>query len=99
MTEATIQKQIIELLERTGWFVLELRGNARRGGQVFQTKGTPDLYAAKRGRQIWLEVKRPDGKLMPQQEQVHSALRSNGVEVYVVRSLEDVQNVTGRGLR
>jgi len=93
-TEAQIQAGIIEYLRRTGWLVLELRGNAKRGGPVYQTKGTPDLYALRKGRSIWLEIKRPDQHPTPEQAALHEIMRAQGVEVYVVRDLDALLEIT-----
>lgn len=42
---------------------------------------------------IFLEVKAPEGKLTEKQEALHNELREDGHEVYIVRSVEDVEKI------
>lgn len=73
MLEKQIQSRIIKDLERQGWYVVKL---------ITTTKaGIPDLMALKNGRTVFIEVKRPGGKLSPIQQFRHEELRSNGFEV------------------
>lgn len=92
-TEAQIQQEIVTYLRTLGWVVLELRGNARRGGTVFQTKGLPDLYALRRGRAVWLEVKRPGQRPRSEQRRLHTLLRNAGAEVYVVTGIDALKEI------
>lgn len=55
--------------------------------------GSPDLYIIHKGRFIGLEVKKPMGRLSPEQEIFHGHLRKAGANVYVCRSIEDASNV------
>jgi len=95
-TERHIQCQIVDYLRATGWLVLETYFGSSRGGSVWLTKGIPDLYAIKRGRHIWIEVKTPNGRVRPQQSAVHDQLRAQGAEVYVIRSIEQLREELGR---
>lgn len=93
MSEAEIQQGIVKYLRATGWVVLEIKGNARRGGTVFQTKGIPDLYAVRKGRSLWLEVKRPGQRPRPEQEALHERLRQEGCEVHVIDGVEALERL------
>lgn len=74
-------------LEADGWLVLKTHGGA------FQA-GLPDLFCARGGVQLWLEVKRPSGgRLTRAQRVLFPRLRAAGVPVYVVRGIEDLEAV------
>jgi hypothetical protein len=51
----------------------------------------PDIVVVRHGRTIWLEVKRPGGRLTELQAATHGKIRAAGGEVHVVTSLADVQ--------
>lgn len=77
--------EILRALERVGWSVVDFSACGR---------GVPDLYAAKAGRQVWIEVK--DGakvksarQLTPDQVKFHAKLAAAGIAVQVVTSIED----------
>lgn len=64
LSEAEVQKNIIEYLERIGACVIQdfqPRGKPRRGFSSKKT-GSPDLYGAWRGIPFSIEVKKPDEK-------------------------------------
>lgn len=89
--EDSIQASIVHLLRLRGWVVMEAFKGSARGGVVYSTPGIPDLMAVKAGRIVLLEVKRPGaGRLSPAQKHLHAALLEQGVEVRVVRGLDDV---------
>jgi Holliday junction resolvase len=91
LSERHIQRQIVDYLRATGWLVIETYLGSSRGGSAWLTKGLPDLYAVRRGRQIWVEVKTPSGRVRPEQQTLHEQLRAQGAEVYVVRSIEHLR--------
>jgi Holliday junction resolvase len=55
--------------------------------------GAPDLVAIKRGRVVFLEVKTPKGKVSEKQSEVHDLLRLHGMEVRVVRGIDDIMDL------
>ena len=94
--ESAIQAQLAAYLRLTGWTVWEMQLGSAGGGSVYCTPGITDLYVCRPGRTVWLEVKRPGtGRVSPAQQQRHAELRAAGQEVYVVRSIEDVQAALG----
>lgn len=90
ITERQLQHVVVEYLQLRGWYVLQTYLGSNRGGSVWMTSGIPDIYAVKKGRAVWLELKTASGKLTPAQQNVHARLLAAGAEVYVVRSLDDV---------
>jgi hypothetical protein len=59
--------------------------------------GWPDVgVVLPGGTTLWLEFKSRRGRLSPAQCHVHDRLRALGAEVFVVRSLEDIEAVLGR---
>lgn len=75
MLEQQIQSKIIKNLEKEGWYVVKL---------ITTTKaGIPDLLCLKNGRTVFIEVKRPGGKVSKLQEFRHEELRKQGFEVII----------------
>ncbi|EYB68914.1 hypothetical protein DEIPH_ctg013orf0017 [Deinococcus phoenicis] len=94
--ESTIQAQIVQALKAQDFIVWEMFKGSARGGQVWATKGIPDLYVFRSGRAVWLEVKRPrTGKLSPAQRERHHELTICGLPVHVVTSPEEALAVLG----
>ncbi|MCP2015636.1 hypothetical protein L1280_002804 [Deinococcus sp. HSC-46F16] len=94
--ESTIQAQIVQALKGQGFTVWELFKGSSRGGQVWATKGIPDLYVFAGGRAVWLEVKRPKtGKLSAAQHERHQELTVCGLPVHVVTSREEALAALG----
>jgi len=60
------------------------------------SRGWPDrIVVLENGQVMWVELKRPGGKLSPLQVKVHLELHKWKQEVYVVDSKEGVDNVLG----
>lgn len=75
MLEQQLQKKIITKLEQDGYFVLKIiKANKN---------GYPDLIAVKNNNTIFVEVKRPTGKLSALQKVRIEELRSKGINVKV----------------
>ena len=66
------------------------RGRQRWAGLL---PGAPDLVAVKRGRVLFLEVKTAKGKVSEKQSEVHDLLRLHGMEVRVVRGIDDIMDL------
>jgi hypothetical protein len=49
--------------------------------------------AVKRGRVVFLEVKTEKGKVSGSQAEVHDLLRLHGMEVRVVRGIDDIMDL------
>lgn len=94
MSEAQIQKQIVEYLQAHDAMVFRMNaGKVRaRNGFVQQAPpGTPDLLVVDRwGQAIWIEVKAPGGKLNPAQVAMHEQLERRGSVVVVATCVEDL---------
>ena len=59
--------------------------------------GFPDLTVVlPRGRVLFIEVKTPTGRLSKRQEIMIRWLAERGAEVYVVRSVNDVQKILAK---
>lgn len=82
--ERTIERLHRGRAIRAGWFVEKVIG-AR--------KGFPDRFYAKDGRVVLIEWKRQGGHVTRQQLIRHRQLRSAGVEVYVVQSVEEADRL------
>ena len=80
MLEQAIQKKIIKKLEQDGYFVLKLI--------KCNKNGYPDLIAVKENETIFIEVKRPDGKLSELQKVRISELRKKNIKVKVLCGVE-----------
>jgi hypothetical protein len=83
MTEQKIQKQISDALKGQGWFVTKLIKTT--------TNGVPDVLACKNEQCMFIEVKKPGGKLSKLQEFTHRQMRGKGLTVFVAYGVEDVE--------
>ena len=72
-SEQAIQKKIINQLEQEGYLVLKLI--------KCNKNGYPDLLAVKSNDTMFIEVKRPDGKLSKLQKLRISEMKSKGINV------------------
>ena len=87
ITEAMVQNAGIELGRLRGWYVSITYLGSEGGGAIFSTAGMPDTFWAKGGLSLWLEYKRPGGKLRPSQQRNIPKMRAAGVLVFIVDSL------------
>ena len=90
MKETEIQAEIMTYLEYRGiecW-----RNNVgRRGGISFGEKGQPDIEGClPDGRYLGIEVKRPKGKMSPEQKSFHIRIKRNNGVIFVAHSVEEV---------
>ena len=93
--ESEIQKAIVSALAWTGWVVIHIPNQSTRGRQRWAglLPGAPDLIAVRGGRVVFLEVKTDRGRLRPAQIEAHTALLRQGVEVRMVRGIEDIEDL------
>jgi Holliday junction resolvase len=91
MTEAEIQKQIIEYLETSGCLVFRMNAGRGRNNQRLAPAGTPDLLAVSRKGQVWIEVKRPGEEPTTEQIAMHYLLMARNQKVIVATTIEEVQ--------
>lgn len=107
MKETEIQSEIIDylqLLENQGKLFLHRVNNMgvydpkRKAYRVFpkgSKKGFPDIIIIKNGLLIGLEVKTGEGKQSVNQIEMEKEFKKHGAAYYVVRSLDEVIEITG----
>jgi hypothetical protein len=94
MTEADIQRDIIDAARSYGYKVYRLNAGSVRHNVKMAEDGTPDLLiAASGGVSIWAEVKRPDKDPTDIQLQRHRELEALGHRVVVLRSVDDLTEI------
>jgi len=99
MSETEIQNNIITCLKTFRWKVIRFNSGALNvGGRPLrfyrltwrhpkdQSTGLSDLLAIKKGRIVWLEVKKPGEKQKDKQVLFESEMQEEGIEYYVVTS-------------
>ena len=100
MSETDLSRSIQGALQSIGALVVRVQSGRARGrvGMVrLAREGTPDLWVAYRGREGWLEVKTPRGRLSAAQEAWHACARQQGSRVAVVRSAAEAVEVVTKG--
>ena len=65
--------------------------NAKKGRGM--CVGFPDLTVWWRGVVVLIEVKRPGGSLQDNQREVHAKLEGNGFPVFVIKSVEEADEI------
>lgn len=85
MLEKNIQAAIIKQLEKSGWLVIKL----------IQTtmNGIPDLLALRDGTAVFIEVKRPGGKVSPLQTFRIEQIKEKHFQVIVAYHQSDVNHL------
>ena len=93
--ESAVQRAIVQALSYAGWVVMHIPNQSTRGRQRWAglMPGAPDLVAVKHGRVVFLEVKTERGKVSEKQSEVHDLLRLHGMEVRVVRNIDDIMDL------
>ena len=84
VTENDVKCAVKQLLSIKGYFhfpILQGLGAKR---------GIPDIIAIKNNRVLFLEIKRPGGKLTEHQQQFQADINGQGGEYYVIKSLDDL---------
>lgn len=86
LLESGLQSDIIDFAEIRGWWAIKVETRSKRG--------VMDLYLLRRGRHVWIEVKR-DEDTAPSEQQLkrHREVRAQGGEVYVVGSMEEARRI------
>lgn len=83
--EAPIQSKYIKKLREAGWFVTKIMKTS--------TNGIPDTMCIKSGRVVFVEYKKPGGKLSPLQEYMIKKLQAEGMEVIVADCFSDIKHL------
>jgi hypothetical protein len=73
--------------------VYDTQRGAFRAMPKYTLKGLPDIELIKDSCWVGLEVKTRIGKQSPEQKEFEKRCKENGVEYYIVRSVEDVQRL------
>lgn len=85
-TEAKLQQKVIQLFKQHD--ILSFKTDST------STRGWPDLTVIyPSGAVIFIEMKTPRGVLSPDQLRVHALLRKQKGVVYVIRSIEEAQDL------
>jgi Holliday junction resolvase len=85
MLEAQIEAAAVKAALEEGWYVAKFTSPQRRS--------VPDRIFIKGGRVVFIEFKRPGGKLTSGQEREIEKLRRHGAEVWVCYSKQEVAEV------
>lgn len=83
--ESKVEADIRDYALRRGWFVAKFVSP----GQT----GVPDRLFIRRGRHVFIEIKRPGEKPTPKQLSKHEEMRGFGAEVYWVDNLEAAMEI------
>jgi Holliday junction resolvase len=81
--ERDILAEIRKALVAAGWFVY------RNHQSLGSHPGLADLTAVRDGRVVWIEVKRPGGRLSKDQEKFAEEIRRHGGRYVVASSVEE----------
>jgi Holliday junction resolvase len=97
LSEKMIQQQIMNYLEATGWYVMRMNSGKYAVGEGVNSRyirghkaGTPDIFALKGGKPLFVEVKREGKKPTALQERVMEELRAHGARCIVAHSLDEL---------
>lgn len=98
--ESDIQKEILDYLNLYGLAVKIGQGCfkqgsrfIRMGGGFNQGKGWPDITWIYKGNIYLIEVKDRFGQLSPDQIKVRGEAEKHGIEIHILRSLEQAQKL------
>ena len=96
MTEKEIERQILDYLHTlpgcVAWKHHQLIANKHRRRGKYEPKGIPDIIGVYRGRFIAIEVKRPKGGVVKQEQKLFiELLNKYGGLAFIATSVEDVQ--------
>jgi hypothetical protein len=96
-TEKEIELLLCEWLEWQGFFVFKLkdqtafRNGSYRKPRPFEIAGVADLYAIRKGKAFWIEVKSKNGKQSPAQKTFEENIINQGGAYILARSAEDLK--------
>jgi hypothetical protein len=85
LVESDLQSDIIEFAHVRGWFCEKIESRSGRG--------IMDLICIRRGRHVWMEVKRDGEPPRPQQVKRARDMKSAGAEVYCIDTLEKARRI------
>jgi hypothetical protein len=91
MLEAQIEAAAVKAAKANGWEAYKFMSPQRRS--------VPDRLFVREGRVVFIEFKRPGGKLTSGQEREIEKLRRHGAEVWVCYSKQEVAEVLNFGVK
>ena len=93
MTEAQLQRAVIQVAERLGWTVYHVPDSRR-----VTARGVPDLLMIneRQSRTLFAELKTRTGKLRPEQDTWLRVLAASGIETAVWRPADLPEEVPRR---
>jgi len=83
MSEQKIQFLITNWLKKEGWLVTKL--------MMTTTSGIPDILAIRSGKTIFIEVKKPGGRLSKIQKYRIAEIRAQDIPVLVTDNLKELK--------
>ncbi len=90
MTERDVQREVVKALDSMGWETTIFSINKKANSQL---RGVPDLFTTHAGHraQIWIECKKPGGKLRPEQDRWLARTQASGAICLVIDSIEKLE--------
>ena len=85
MLERDIQKKCVAYARKNGWWARKFTAQGRRS--------VPDYIFARSGEVVFVEFKRPGGKVTELQEEEHKEMRAAGLVVLVIDSFEEFKTL------
>lgn len=86
MSHDELEAQAVQYLEYRGWLVVQTHGPRNRPRQ----RGVSDLIACRPRRNLLVEIKTDRDQLRPDQLEFADRAIRRGLEIHVVRSLDDL---------
>ena len=83
--EIDILRQVRDYLRWQGWYVY------RNHQSLGSHKGLSDLTAIRDGKTVWIEIKKPIGKLSEHQVKFAEEIEAHGGKYLIVRKIEDLK--------
>ena len=83
--ESDLQADILDFMHIRGWFAQKVEFKGRTGGM--------DVVGVRKGRTVWVEVKRENEELRLKQEKVAREMRAKGAEVYMIDNMQDARRL------
>ena len=91
--ESVIERHLCRAVKRAGGEVRKMRWIGRRGAPdrfVLLRHPVSSIFAGHSTSHLWVELKRPGGKLMPEQEREIATMRASGCAVLVFDTKESI---------
>lgn len=84
ITEAMVKQQVVDYLSIRGFFSFPLRAG------LGSYKGLPDRIAHINGEVVYLEIKKPGGKLSEHQRDFQEQCDRDRIHYFVIHNLEEL---------